>query len=439
MNNLNLLISSLEILEQDSSQKQNEVPKLQENIASQEEVKVIDSRLNTQLKDKLKTLILDKDIPKDLNFDNITHRKDVLTSLEKLTPEQKKTENYIDLKKFIEEMNTNQENSAKKKDVENNNNVQNLNNLKQDVVSNQVTETPEMIIQKDLVEAVNTITLNTGFTSKITKLPLEGNRYSLNKANIDIFDIKGGLVWNADIEYSYYMWLSSVKQITWSDKYEITKVEPITVDKNGLAILGARAKLKVVEKTPKVNPDVPVTPVAPVNPNTPETPITENDNNESAATDTFDEIKNKVSEAPKGQVITKLNSLLTVLTANPKSRIPWKAKRWTPNEDSLWIQKSINMVNGADTLDVDGVFGNKSFYAVKDFQTSQNLKKIDGKAGQETVKALIKELTVLTTNNEAIKVKPKVKAPKKKETPPENSNLINGKVTYFGNNNNDSE
>lgn len=97
------------------------------------------------------------------------------------------------------------------------------------------------------------------------------------------------------------------------------------------------------------------------------------------------------------------------------------------------------MVNGADTLDVDGVFGNKSFYAVKDFQTSQNLKKIDGKAGQETVKALIKELTVLTTNNEAIKVKPKVKAPKKKETPPENSNLINGKVTYFGNNNNDSE
>lgn len=80
--------------------------------------------------------------------------------------------------------------------------------------------------------------------------------------------------------------------------------------------------MKVVEKTPKVNPDVPVTPVAPVNPNTPETPITENDNNESAATDTFDEIKNKVSEAPKGQVITKLNSLLTVLTANPKSRIP---------------------------------------------------------------------------------------------------------------------
>ena len=36
----------------------------------------------------------------------------------------------------------------------------------------------------------------------------------------------------------------------------------------------------------------------------------------------FDQIKNKVSEAPKGQVITKLNSLLTVLTANPKSRIP---------------------------------------------------------------------------------------------------------------------
>ena len=57
------------------------------------------------------------------------------------------------------------------------------------------------------------------------------------------------------------------------------------------------------------------------------------------------------------------------------------------------------MVNGADTLDVDGVFGNKSLYAVKDFQTSQNLKKIDGKAGQETVKALIKEITGIVPNS----------------------------------------
>ena len=285
MNNLNLFISSLEILEQDSSQKQTEVAPTPEKLNSQKiDDKNITIQMNAKIQTLLSTLTKDPVSDKNLDFDKEEDRKTISQTLEKLTPEAKNTENYKTLTSYITEYNTNKE-SAKK-----------------------ASDSTQLQINASL------LTL---------KQQIAGNSIS-------------------------------------TDKNKTTTQETKVESNSEVAETNA-------EKSTEVLP--------------------------------FDQIKNKVSEAPKGQVITKLNSLLTVLTANPKSRIPWMAKRWTPNEDSLWIQKSINMVNGADTLDVDGVFGNKSFYAVKDFQTSQNLKKIDGKAGQETVKALIKEITGIVPNS----------------------------------------
>lgn len=111
----------------------------------------------------------------------------------------------------------------------------------------------------------------------------------------------------------------------------------------------------------------------------------------------FETLKNTVSEATKEQVVTKLNQFLAEeLKDNPKARIPGKSvARGTENEGSLWIQKAINMVNGEDILSIDGKFGNKSYKAVKDFQTTHNLLKKDGLADKETVNALIQNLSVI--------------------------------------------
>ena len=208
MNNLNLLISSLEILEQDSSQKQTEVAPTPEKLNSQ---KIDDKNITIQMNAKIQTLLstLSKDpvSDKNLDFDKEEDRKTISQTLEKLTPEAKNTENYKTLTSYITEYNTNKE-SAKK-------------------------------------------------ASDSTQLQI----------NASLLTLKQQIAGNS-----------------------------ISTDKN-----------KTTTQETKVESN---------------SEVTENDNNESAATDTFDQIKNKVSEAPKGQVITKLNSLLTVLTANPKSRIP---------------------------------------------------------------------------------------------------------------------
>ncbi len=139
MNNLNLFISRPEILEQDSAKSTVESPETTE-VSQKTDSKELNIQMNKKIQSLLTTLTKDPISDKNLDFDKEEDRKLISQALDKLSPEDKKKENYKTLTSYITEFNTNQESANKALDSFQIKHNKSLDNLKQQIIDTPKTE-----------------------------------------------------------------------------------------------------------------------------------------------------------------------------------------------------------------------------------------------------------------------------------------------------------